>query len=78
MQNIGQDTIKNLVVPLPPLDEQRLIAQSIVERSQRLDGLIEAAENVIARLAEYRAALITAVTTGKIDVRNLLTPVKTS
>ena len=74
MQNIGQGTLKNLVVVFPPLAEQRSIFQYIrVERS-KLDELLDKAQSAITRLTEYRTALITAATTGKIDVRDWQRP----
>jgi type I restriction enzyme S subunit len=69
MQNIGQGTLKNLVVVLPPLAEQRTIFQYILIERSKLDVLMEKTMAVITNLAEYRIALITAATTGKIDVR---------
>ena len=71
MQNIGQDTIKNLVVTLPPLEEQKLICQAIRKSVLKLDNLMTATQSAIDRLTEYRTALITAATTGKIDVRGV-------
>lgn len=74
MQNIGQDTIKNLVMTLPPFSEQEQICQTIRKAVLRLDKLMTATESAIDRLTEYRIALITAATTGKIDVRNVKIP----
>ena len=74
MQNIGQSTIKNLTTVLPPLAEQRSIVQHIEAATNRLDELTSAADSVIARLTEYRTALITATTTGQIDVRHIPIP----
>ena len=54
---------------LPPLPEQRAIASFLDERLKRLDALASRVEAAIERLEEYRAALITAAVTGKIDVR---------
>lgn len=68
MQNIGQDTIKNALFFLPPLAEQLSIVSFIIEEDQRLTAAAKCCESVIARLAEYRAALITAAVTGQIDV----------
>ena len=77
MQNIGQDTIKNLVMTLPPLEEQKLICLAIRKTVSRLDTLMSVTDSAIDRLTEYRTALITAATTGKIDVRGV-TPPKTA
>jgi len=77
MQNIGQSTLKNLVVVLPSFDEQKTIFQHIRRESAKLDALMQKAESAIARLTEYRTALITAATTGKIDVRQVAIPATT-
>ncbi len=57
---------------LPPLSEQRIVASFLDERVERIDALVSSVESAIERLAEYRAALITAAVTGKIDVRGVL------
>ncbi|WP_084861470.1 restriction endonuclease subunit S [Salibaculum halophilum] len=63
---------KFLILPifLPPLDEQRAIADEIDRELDRIRNLITKTEQSIALLKEKRAALITAAVTGKIDVRS--------
>ena len=78
MQNIGQGTLKNLVVPLPPIDEQKQICRHIKFKTEKLDVLMQQSESAIARLTEYRTALITAATTGQIDVRSWQAGLETS
>ncbi len=56
-------------VPIPPLHEQTAIAAYLDRETGKIDRLIEKVEAAIARLQEYRSALITAAVTGKIDVR---------
>jgi len=58
-----------LPIFLPPMDEQRQIADRIDFELERIRGLIEKSERSIVLLREKRAALITAAVTGKIDVR---------
>lgn len=70
MQNIGQDTVKNLPVSVPPEAEQAQIVEYIGEKTARIDRMAELNQQAIAKLREYRTALITAAVTGKIDVRN--------
>jgi len=55
--------------PCPPLAEQRAIADYLDRETGTLDRLTASVEAAIERLQEYRAALITAAVTGKIDVR---------
>ena len=67
--NIGMGVIGNLAVVLPPVSEQRQIADFLKIETARMNDLIERAESAIIRLTEYRQALITSAVTGKIDVR---------
>lgn len=55
--------------PLPPRIEQRAIAEFLDLETAKIDEMTIKVETAIERLQEYRAALITAVVTGKIDVR---------
>lgn len=69
MQNIGQESVRNLWIPVPPFSEQHAIANYLDRETTRIDRLVEKVETAIERLREYRSALITAAVTGKIDVR---------
>jgi type I restriction enzyme S subunit len=69
MQNIGQETVRNLWIPMPPLDQQRVIAAQIARMDRDLERTTATIQLAIRRLEEYRAALITAAVTGQIDVR---------
>ena len=53
----------------PPACEQHAIAEYLDQKTARIDALSERAGTAIERLNEYRAALINAAVTGKIDVR---------
>ncbi|HMN12883.1 MAG TPA: restriction endonuclease subunit S [Bellilinea sp.] len=70
MQNIGQDTIKNLHLPVPKVREQEAIASFIHAQNARFETLSSQIQQAIKLLSEFRAALITAAVTGKIDVSN--------
>ena len=61
--------LKHFLIPLPPLDEQRAIGEFLDRETARIGELISRVETAIERLQEYRAALITAAVTGRIDVR---------
>lgn len=67
--NIGQNDIRNLTAPLPPLAEQRAILGYVRDETAKLDALVAKIRTGIERLQEYRTALISAAVTGKIDVR---------
>ncbi|MDP2547316.1 restriction endonuclease subunit S [Oceanobacter sp. 4_MG-2023] len=62
--------INNVRIPLPPVDEQIVIVETIDTQSAKIQVLTQRAENVISLLKERRTALISAAVTGKIDVRN--------
>lgn len=58
--------------PTPPLAEQRAIADYLDRETARIDALVATVEAAIERLQEYRAALIAAAVTGRIDVRGAI------
>lgn len=74
MQNIGQDTIKELYYLLPHYDEAVKILESVKKSNQHFDELTQKAESAISLMQERRTALISAAVTGKIDVRNWQAP----
>ena len=55
--------------PFPPLSEQCAIAEFLDHETRKIHSLVETIETAIDRLHEYRASLITAAVTGKIDVK---------
>jgi len=67
-------TLKKFRFPVPPRTEQRDIVEYVEDRLSRLDLLSNGTMKTIDRLTEYRTALITAATTGKIDVRDVTVP----
>jgi len=68
MQNIGQDTLKNLPFPLPPKFEQLVIAKHIDAAASEISMQMNKVRKVGEKLNEYRSALITNAVTGKIDI----------
>jgi type I restriction enzyme S subunit len=72
MLNIGQSTILEMYIPLPPVEIQRRIVDRISDQLISSANLQQAAERAIALLQERRTALISAAVTGKIDVRGLV------
>ena len=65
--NLG--LISEILIPVPPLSEQRTIREELDSTTRRLDTLLAKVQTAIEKLREYRAALISATVTGKIDVR---------
>lgn len=70
--NIGKAAIRNFWVAVPPIEEQRAIADFLDQEAARLDMLTGEARRAIDLLKEHRSALISAAVTGKIDVRGLV------
>lgn len=70
------DDVGRLPVVRPPLTEQAAIVASLDTETAKLEALAEKVQSAIDRLTEYRTALITAATTGKIDVRKMQIPAK--
>jgi type I restriction enzyme S subunit len=63
---VSLDEVENMRCPLPPRAEQRAIVAVLDRETARLDALAAKIRVIIDRLAEYRAALITAAVTGKV------------
>jgi type I restriction enzyme S subunit len=69
---IAVDVIANIEIPVPPLHEQRAIADYLDRETARLDGLVAAKERVLGLLAEKRRAFITRAVTRGLDPRTPL------
>ncbi len=67
---LNRNHIHRLYIALPEIEEQRNIAIHLYRVTVKIDSLIEKIKGSITHLTEYRKALISAVVTGKIDVRN--------
>lgn len=69
IQNLDSVAYLDTRVSYPPSEEQRSIAAFLDRETAKIDRLVDKVEIAIERLQEYRAALVTAAVTGKIDVR---------
>lgn len=67
MKNLSIEEMGNLPVPLPALDDQKVIATYLDRETARIDRLIAAKERMLALLEEKRAALISRVVTRGLD-----------
>lgn len=72
--NLSLNSIRNMKIPLPPLDEQIKITGFVSKQFLKYKNLIDAAEKQNNLLQERRTALISAAVTGKIDVRDWQSP----
>ena len=69
IQNFSASRYKDLVVPVPPVEEQQAICRWIADECQPLDEAIARTEEEIKLIREYRDRLIADVVTGQVDVR---------
>lgn len=63
------ETAGNMLIPVPPLDEQVRIRERLDLEIDKLKLLERKVEESITKLREHRTALISAAVTGKIDIR---------
>ena len=68
MDNLNEELLGRVRIPLPPLEEQRRIVSALATASARIDAMIGDAERLKALLAERRSTLITEVVTGRKEV----------
>lgn len=66
MRNIGQDRIRRIVVPLPPLAEQHRIVAEVDRRFSVLDALDATIDANLARCARLRQAILERAFEGRL------------
>lgn len=71
---LSQYASDNLSVPVPPFNEQALIAAFLDHETARIDALVAEQQRLIELLKEKRQAVISHAVTGKIDVRGWQPP----
>ena len=74
IQHFGPEHLNQMLISLPPKEEQRVICNHLENRLRQLDSMVAVNIKTIDKLNEYRTALITAAVTGKIDVRQVEIP----
>jgi len=65
---LNMETIKNIKIPVPPIEEQPLYNEYSLFFSNRIDIMLKQTNQAIKKLEEYRTTIITAAVTGKIKV----------
>lgn len=71
LASISGSNIKELPVPLPPVDEQRAIQKFLSSRQSRFESIRSELQDSLRLLVERRAALITAAVTGRIPLEGM-------
>ena len=73
-RNIYWTSLKRVVVPVPPKEEQKMIVSNLEESDRKLSEAADRLMREIETLEEYKTKLIADVVTGKIDVRGFEIP----
>lgn len=68
--HLFQKDIKNFILIVPPIIEQKIIVEKIIKSDEEIKLLISSIELAIEKLKTYRQSLISEAVTGKIDVRD--------
>jgi type I restriction enzyme S subunit len=66
---VDRKDLFDIVVTVPPYDDQIEVVRSIEERSVELNRAISKVESEISLIQEFRTRLIADIVTGKLDVR---------
>ena len=66
--SLGQDLLKNMVVTIPSVEEQKAIVNHLDEQTQAIESIIANNDFSIQKLKEYRQSIIYEAVTGKIEV----------
>ena len=74
MPRIDWGFMGELLVTIPPKEEQIKICDTINVKTSQIDALITKQHDMIEHLKEYKASLITQAVTGKMDVRGFAAP----
>lgn len=73
-RNIYWSSLKRVIVPVPPKDEQREIVAYLKQAVQKMRDAILCLLKETEALEEYKKKLVADVVTGKIDVRDIEIP----
>lgn len=66
--NINQEIVRNMIIPFPPIDEQRAIATYLDTKCSEIDSLIALKQAKIEELKKYKKSVIYEYVTGKKEV----------
>lgn len=74
---LSQQSIKDMLLPIPPAPEQLAIVETLAARLHSVSAAIGRVRREVDFLREYRTRLIADVVTGKLDVRSVELPTLT-
>lgn len=78
MDGLNSATIKNLVIPIPPIKEQQQIVSYLDNKCFQIDEAITRSSSIIEKLEEYKKTVIYEYVTGKKEVPSKYREVKAS
>ena len=67
--HIYASSLRDLQIPLPPLQEQEAIAEYLEGRLAKIDTAIEKTKNQVELMREYKTSLISQAVSGKINIK---------
>lgn len=67
--NISQKIVQDMRIIVPPLDEQKCIANFVKAKIQDVDSLIQQKNKLVEELESYKKSLIYEVVTGKKEIQ---------
>ena len=70
--NVNAERFGNFTIPLPHLEEQQAVVKFLDSRIQKLDALLRMVELQLAKLREYRRALVVSAVTNGYQVRSAI------
>ena len=68
MPRANWEFIGNILIPLPPKSEQQAIADYLDDKCGKIDGIIQAKQQQLEILQQYKKAVIFEYVTGKKEV----------
>jgi type I restriction enzyme S subunit len=71
MPKVNRETLAEYKLPLPHAKEQKAIVEFIATRTSDIDDELTRIERSMEQVRAYRQGLISAVVTGKVDVRQV-------
>lgn len=69
MDGLNSSLIKNFVITLPPLEDQKRICKYLKKKVAQFENCLTELQLQINDLKEYKASVITEAVTGKVDLR---------
>lgn len=66
MRNIGQEKIRSIRIPLPPLSEQKRLVAEIEKQFTRVDAATRVLEHAQRRIVRFRQAILSQAISGKL------------